>query len=722
VSERLEIVQLNAANEVEVLLNLNDEVSFFPKAESFKVIPGVKQQVIAEDQRRWGGGRQVAETTELGAIEWVTAVAGTSEQACLEKVEILLAQLEGNPYRAYVLWQPPGASHPTLYEMRGTGVWTPEYEERQYSGATFIPFLVHIPVAPLALGLPVKVYEKGGLTLPAVLSLEAIPGDAPALTEVTVETGTEPTTILSGLAAVQGVAIDGTYVYYADGKAIGRAKLTGAEPNNAFLPLTAEPYYIAVNASHIYWSNPAGNTIGRATISGGTVEESFITGASAPSGIALDSTYVYYGNSGTATIGRATLAGGSVNQSFITGAGSPLGVAVNASNVFWANSAVDAIGRAVIAGGAGEGAWLALSTGVFPEGMAVLGQFVYWSSVVTQAIGRVSLTGTEESPLYITGARSPVSLAVSSTFAYWSNQETGTVSRVALSEPSIWALLGWAAAPASGLAPAPFGLLSASASTAVGSGWSSYGTVTGALNGKARHGTGTRAGAYWEVDPATMVPDSFRGEIAVEVWARILSKALVGPVNLTLSAQPQDGAAYGAPRYTDEWGSGGRPFVPAVGEGSAWPWRLTRLGTLHLLVNPLAPRIWKLWLEGTCASVGEWGVDYLLVVPVLQRACSPSSKEDTAAYPRFIANIGPTVKTVKSNLSALIAKPGKNGHPDSGLGGQLMTLPAGSTQLLVKLSSGVPDSPAVSAAVEQASYSAAVTVTVTPRFFLARTA
>jgi hypothetical protein len=238
------------------------------------------------------------------------------------------------------------------------------------------------------------------------------------------------------------------------------------------------------------------------------------------------------------------------------------------------------------------------------------------------------------------------------------------------------------------------------------------------------HASERNGSAYWEVDPATMTPDSFSGEIAVEVWARVMLSELLNdeegfphPPMLVLSAQPQDGVGYGAPRYTDEWGSAGRSVqLPEEEE----QFRITRLGTLHLLVNPLAPRIWKLYVEGYAHEAAQWGLDYLLLVPSSQRACSPSSKPNNAAYPKFIANVGPTVKTVQSNLSAVVAKPGKNGHPDNGLGGQLMQLPAGETEMFLKLSSMVPDAPEVTTASEQLAYESKVVVTVTPRFYLTR--
>jgi hypothetical protein len=142
-------------------------------------------------------------------------------------------------------------------------------------------------------------------------------------------------------------------------------------------------------------------------------------------------------------------------------------------------------------------------------------------------------------------------------------------------------------------------------------------------------------------------------------------------------------------------------------------------------VNPLAPRVWKLVLEGSPSFPDGIdplvALDYLILAPARQRACSPTGKANDSSYPQFISNTAATVKTINSNLSALVAQPGKYGHPDHGLGGQLMLLPPGEADLLVKLSSLVPDNPEASAATEQVTYEGKLIVTVTPRWNIART-
>lgn len=287
--------------------------------------------------------------------------------------------------------------------------------------------------------------------------------------------------------------------------------------------------------------------------------------------------------------------------------------------------------------------------------------------------------------------------------------------------PPIWALLGWAAKPVAGLAQAPFGILEGESATL--SNWSK--TLRANVRGgaaaqvaEAKSGTTYRAG--WLVDPATMVPDSFGNEIAVEVWARVYMAATVKTPIFTLSAQPQDGTNFGAARYSDEWGSKGKQLVVP----SADAFRFVRLGTVRMLVDPVRPREWNLVVEATVGSgsSGNLSLDYIVCVPVTSRACSPSNKENDSSYPKFIASTETTVKTINHDLSALVRRPEREyGHPDHGLGGQLLEMPPGETQLLVKLSSLVPDNPSVSEASEQLAHKATtVIVKVTPRWYLAR--
>ena len=484
------------------LLNLNDEESLYLEAGSFKVVAPAKQSVLAQTNRRWGGVRQVGETTENGMVEWKAGVFGGSASEALQKVESILAQIEANPWSLLLEWKPAGASEPSLFEVRETGNWTPEYDERAFTGAGLFVFQVQIPVAPLVQGLPVSVYKGTALTLPAVFELASIPGDAPAKAEVTIQ------------------AVQSTY--------------------------------------------PANQT----------------------------------------------------------------------------------------------GGW----------------GLIAWASRPTTPAAKTPRQKEE-------------------------------------AEEAAWS-------------KAPFGIIEAENAEDKEE-WTGKGS-TEARGGELLSAAAAATEYYyagWRINPATMVPDSFSGELAVEVWARVLLASTLKTPTLVASARSNAGTNYAAPRYTDEFGSAGRTLtVPAKNTC----FRMTRLGTLHLLVEPLRVQPWWLWVHGTvgAGSSGEWGLDYLMLCPVMQRACSPTSKElSGSSYPPFI-NQSEVAKTVRSDLSGWATYyAGSGGFPDTGLGGSLLELPPGNTNLLVKLSNLVPDDPSTRGANAEASdalafIEAKVEVTVTPRWFL----
>src|SRR6266545_586956 len=159
---------------------------------------------------------------------------------------------------------------------------------------------------------------------------------------------------------------------------IGRADIDGQNVDQSFIDIVgpSEPVWVAVDSSHIYWTNFGTGEIGRADLNGGGVNQSFITGASSPSGVAVDSGHIYWTNSGfNGTIGRADLNGGDVNQTFIIPPASfPYGVTVDSGHIYWTNENFNGdihgtIGRADLNG---QNVNQSFITGaIVPEGVAV---------------------------------------------------------------------------------------------------------------------------------------------------------------------------------------------------------------------------------------------------------------------------------------------------------------------------------------------------------------
>ncbi len=287
----------------------------------------------------------------------------------------------------------------------------------------------------------------------------------------------------------------------------------------------------------------------------------------------------------------------------------------------------------------------------------------------------------------------------------------------------IFALIGWTKRALSPLASsvAPFGIIEAEAANN-----SSIWVVTADALYRGGNGLKTTtagAGSAWgtfAVDPSTVASDDFApGEIAVEMWARVqLASSVVSP-RLILSVQPFAGTSFGGEQFSAEFGSVGKLLT--VPTASAF--RFVKLGTLTLPVDAAQPlkhnvKVAASWAAG---SAGTFGLDYLVLVPARQRALSPTSKPNDASYPKFIASTSATTKTIRSDLSGRVASGAGNPGRDSGLGGSLLELPPGNVDLMVKLSTLVPDDPTLDSTSEQISHTGVTgSLRVTPRYWLAR--
>lgn len=290
----------------------------------------------------------------------------------------------------------------------------------------------------------------------------------------------------------------------------------------------------------------------------------------------------------------------------------------------------------------------------------------------------------------------------------------------------IWALIGWVKHPT--VAPiassvAPFGIIEAE--TAV-----SLSTWAAVADAAYRGGNGIRvntagagnASASFPVDPSVLAADDFsRGELDVEVWAEIELAAGVVTPRLILSLEPNAGTSFGQPTYTPEFQSVGKILVkPATATNK----RFVRLGVLTMPVDPATPLRWNVRVQGTWAagSTGLFGLDYLTLVPARRRACSKTGVANDSYYPKFIASTADTRKTIRgADLSGMVGSAALNQGRDGGLGGSPIELPPGDVDLLLKLSSMVPDDPTVQDLSEQLAHTGVTgTVVITPRVHLAR--
>ena len=228
---------------------------------------------------------------------------------------------------------------------------------------------------------------------------------------------------IKGLTNVHGVAVDSTHVYWTQGSgatsSIGRANLDGSGANASFIPNSAGLNFaaaspqaaIAVNTNGVYWANTGTTTIGRANIDGSAPNSTLINvpGASI-CGIAASDSFVYWLNKSIGPrIGRAGADGSSPNPSFITGVTASCGLAANSSFLYY-GAGNHAIGRAPLGGGAANNAFIpsATSTANTPCGVAVNSQYVFWGNDgATDFVGRANVGGGSSNPSLVSGPTDP---------------------------------------------------------------------------------------------------------------------------------------------------------------------------------------------------------------------------------------------------------------------------------------------------------------------------
>jgi virginiamycin B lyase len=230
------------------------------------------------------------------------------------------------------------------------------------------------------------------------------------------------------------------FVYWTndtDPGSIGRANHTdGGGVNQNFITGARLPIGVAVDATHIYWTNTAAgmNTIGRASLPNGDgANQSFVTGPIIPGGLAVDAAHIYWTNIGGNSLGSASVSDGSgVNNNFgsLSPLVLPLGMAVDSTYLYWTFLGV--IGRYDLTNGTAQRVFIQPPPGNDDiEGMAVDSSHIYWTDDTTNTIGRADLDGTSASvdPSFITGASSPKGIAVDGSHIYWANSGTSSIGR-----------------------------------------------------------------------------------------------------------------------------------------------------------------------------------------------------------------------------------------------------------------------------------------------------
>jgi hypothetical protein len=666
-SDILRYISLDVGGRPVVALDLNDTANFQVVSESFVVEPASKQPIMSTADRRYGGGTQVGETTDNGSVSWKALVTGGSYDGCLALVESMISHLEANPALLFLEWRPEGSSQSSLYDIRGTAGVKNSYLWKQFAGSQSWVFELSVPVAPLTRGLPMDILDLFAVDTRADYTYdsgaasneEVIGGELRAAANVSTEQVAIHTARGYQYAANQQTA-----------KGIPGATITGWK-NGVVLKRSGSTTRIEV-----YVDDEGTNSRLRIDKVVGGVRTNLNT-TNLPARV----------KNATAHWVRGRIEGNLISAEYFTSVPTPMGNP--AWNLSWTLVGGDvATFGAAVKGSPGR-VWIPKTVGAAVDEFSVE-QYSFRNLSLPQL---VTLDGAipGDAPALADITITPSGGAAAPKFG----------------------LVAWGLKPSSGLAQAPFGILEAEAAATL---TNMKVTADAEARGGSKIVTGSEPvapSATWLIDPATMIADAFSCEIAIEVWTRVFV-IKEGSCSLTLSVGPEDGEAFGESRGTDEAQSV-EPTVPTGLNASAW--RYVRLGVLRMRVDALRPRRWALRL-GAAGTLGT-AVDYLLLAPALGRAASPTAKSHLSGYPSFISSMAETSKTIKADLSALVAKPPAFGYPDHGLGGQLIEIPPGEDQVLVKLSSQIPNDPLQNGS-EQLAHPASVHVQVTPRWNLVR--
>jgi hypothetical protein len=220
------------------------------------------------------------------------------------------------------------------------------------------------------------------------------------------------------------------HLYWATDSAISEASLNGSSARVLVAGLQGAEA-VAVDASHLYWTNTANGTISEANLDGSNPHV-IVTGVLSH-GVAVDASHLYWTAVGEGVIYVANL-DGTNPQALVSGQSDPWGVAVDASHLYWTNPRTGTIWAASLDGSSPH----VIVTGQdFPTGVTVGGPpggLLYWANTGSGGHGTIdnaNLDGSSPGAL-VTGQNGPVGVAVDAANVYWANPNGGTVNEAGL--------------------------------------------------------------------------------------------------------------------------------------------------------------------------------------------------------------------------------------------------------------------------------------------------
>ena len=238
-------------------------------------------------------------------------------------------------------------------------------------------------------------------------------------------TGGTPKTLATGLDYPNGLVLDATNIYWAEGGSadvLRKLALEGGTPVKVVDLPGSNPWSVAVDKLNVYWTDYVADTVMKASFQSGT-PITLATGDD-PRSIAVDASNVYWTNYEDHTVMKVPVGGG---MSTVLATGNrPYGMVIDSGAVYWTNYFGDTVMSVPIGGGSPT----TLASGQnSPNDVAVDATSAYWTELGT--VRKTSLSGGEATTLATmpTGNDHPMRIDVDATSVYWLTYNNSTSQR-----------------------------------------------------------------------------------------------------------------------------------------------------------------------------------------------------------------------------------------------------------------------------------------------------